>query len=145
MIEKAAKLINNDALWNKTQEYYNARFSADMKQFVQDREYYRRLVNKVVDGFVNNPPKFLPANEFLPSEGGGKAYAGKGGPIYIREAFFKELSPKEQRTVIVHEYGRIYLWDELPNDNSRSSDKRDILNWDSIILQLNMDYEKIIK
>jgi hypothetical protein len=54
------------------------------------------------------------------------------------------LNPDAQAGIIVHEYGRVYLWDELPDDGNTAK-MGDIGNWDQVVNDtLAKDYQKII-
>jgi hypothetical protein len=140
----ADKLLNDD--WEKTKQYLSAKPFPLLieRQLLEDRDYYKGLVKEVVEGLEKNPPTFRPADENAPTEGGGVAYVEeKGGPINLRKAFFNE-DAEQQPYTIIHEYGRVYLWDKLSATPENRAIKGDIGNWDDAIRFLGQNYEKII-
>lgn len=153
IIRRAGEILNSDTLWaNAVRLYADRNRHAHMNSACQFRDYYRALVNKVIKELAQKPPIFLADDGSAPPR--GTAFTKeKGGPIYLRRQYFSSSQFTRNRTLI-HEYGRTYLWDELPKDLTRNpiidlpslpvSNLDYIENWDEFIDFLGRrDYETI--
>lgn len=146
-LSKAFKLIDSDQLWAKTKAYYQFP-GTYMKLLFGNRDYYRGLLTEVFHGLSVNPPRFSRWNPNLrPNQWDDPAYvAEKGGEIYLRWKFFTgEKIPGwgDQAAILVHEYGRVYLWDYLPDDEANKFNTHDPWGFDHIVDQLQTDYSSI--
>jgi hypothetical protein len=150
ILTHAAEILNDDDLWAKAVKLYSdPKNHLFMNQSVQYRDHYRTLVNKVLDGLKTNPPVFV-GDDGSGGPGGTAYVKEKGGSIYLRGPYFDSTGNGRAYTLI-HEYGRRYLWDELPKDGDRNpkgsitpNDLEYVETWDQFITLLgNMDYLQI--
>jgi hypothetical protein len=140
-----ATLLNDDDLWAQYVKLYGTSPQAIVQQVLKSRNHYRVLVNQVEAGLASNPPKYRPGNND-PNTAQNAYVTEKGGKIYLQKAFFDQLSDKERQNTLIHEYGRVYLWDNLPNDTGLNpADKKDVSNWDAAVLALSSAYERVTK
>jgi RHS repeat-associated protein len=148
VMEHAQEILNNDDLYQKAVRYYDGIFvDRFMTTLLRNRTFYRDLVNKVMAGLDEGFPELRPANEGTRSEGAGVAYALRlGGSIYLRRRFWtkKPTGVDGQAYFLVHEFGRVYLWNELGNDSAGDQlALHDINTWDAFIQSLDRNYDRI--
>jgi len=146
-LTRAHELVSDDRLWDETRAYYRTS-SGWMRVLLANRDHYRRLLETTLNGLDSNPPQFTRANFNLTLQAdGGPAYVvSKGGKIHLRDMFFQEPFPAawhDRSYVLTHEYGRVYLWDDLPQSADFSGTPQDIDNWDNIVRILARDYDDI--
>ncbi len=72
----------------------------------------------------------------------GYAFARSGGCIYVREKFSTGQTALQRPFTIIHEYGRVFLYKDLPADTGEAQ-KDNINTWDTIIRSLVSDYDRI--
>jgi len=149
-LDHAYELLDDNARWPQTQKYFqqaNWKNFPDSKFILDHHEFYRDLLGKVREGLDTSPPNFLLANESeeLLGEGeGGPAFVKEKdrNTIYIRKPFWKQ-SPSQQAGTMTHEYDRVYLWDDLPQDLP-DNQLGTAQNFDNILFLLQQQYDKII-
>lgn len=157
IVKRAAEILNSDSLWAKAEAYETPLRHKPMYVRLQYRNYYRKLANTVVNGLESNPPVFVGDDEQGTKD--GTAYCpGLGQPIRLRPAYFALTDSTNRATILVHEYGRYYLWNQLAKDitlnppsptpphngNPLPSELDYIENWDEVIGDLGKyDYQAI--
>ena len=123
-LKNAAKILNNDALWTKAQRFYKGMdpnsFMFQALRNPQFRAGYKALVNKTLADKAKRPPVFMQGDERHGTPAGIAYTKEKGGSIFLRDGFFNVGKVKTanfaKTAAILHEYGRTYLWDQLPYD-----------------------------
>ncbi len=153
MIRKAAEILNNDDLWGKASSMFKN--NPNLRGLEQNRDFYKKMVNIVLQKAKANPPDFQPGSD---STGSGSAYtARKGGPVFLKNMFFGSNTKQGRANLIIHEYGRTYLWDFLPKDETiYLSELKErklggaplfevewVENWDRMIQSLDQYYYQI--
>jgi len=150
-LDHAYELVDDNGFWPLTQKYFEQPNWKDQvpdaRMILENHEYYRDLLSKVREGLDTSPPNFLLGNESEENVGsgeGGSAFVNETdhSTIYLRKPFWNE-SPSQKARTLIHEYTRVYLWDEIQNDYPEDQ-LGTSQNWDHVIFLLQSQYDKII-
>lgn len=140
-IHKALYAIEN--LWDSVvaQGY----LSEPMQLLLDNRQLYHDMLQKEYDACKSKSTNICVVCHSSCWPGcwgaqGPKAYAGKGGCINLCPPAFDKNGDVQPQT-IWHEFGRVYLWDELPDENTFTT--TDVYVHDRIIEVLCRDYDQI--
>jgi hypothetical protein len=129
--------------WNAVVTEYGQ--GASLKVVIKNREYYTKLLSIVNQACNSSKTRFQFSCKNAPEcEAESKPWAfvrEKGGEITICPQFWK-LGLREQAAKIWHEFGRVFHWDELNDDNNFMPN--DIRIWDKLIEVLNDDYKRLM-
>jgi RHS repeat-associated protein len=134
-------LLTDDDKWCKVEKYYKEHFpSLPMQLLLQNRAYYKGLVDKVLKGLESSGVSFSGFNINLRRLGGPAYVAGPNGSIHITSDFFKPGA--DHVRILYHELGRVFLWDELDAENNDRIN--DIFVWEWILTNLIKHMDEIL-
>jgi RHS repeat-associated protein len=138
-IAKALDLVENH--WDQIRKFW-PRGGPNFNVLFTNRAQYKQMLQKVNKGCNSAKIQFCqPCFSPKCKEEDTVAYAPKGGPINLCPVFWDKKTDKVG--TIIHEFGRVFLWDELPDDGNFKV--TDIRVWDSLVDKLCSNYDGVKK